>query len=62
MKSDEFHKIVRANGWTAIRQTGSHIIYKKGLRIYPVPYHRGKEIGTGLEKKMIKDMRLNMYK
>ena len=62
MKSDEFHKIVRANEWIAIRQTGSHIIYKKGQRIYPVPYHRGKEIGTGLEKKMIKDMGLCIYK
>ena len=34
----EFHKLVRENGWTVLRQTGSHVIYKKGSVIYPVPY------------------------
>ena len=58
MKSDEFHRIVRANGWSAVRQTGSHIIYRKGKMTYPVPYHKGKEIGTGLERKMRRDMGL----
>lgn len=58
MKSDEFHRIVRLNGWMVLRQAGSHIIYKKGNRTYPVPYHKGKEIGTGLERKMKKDMGL----
>ncbi|MBQ3979070.1 MAG: type II toxin-antitoxin system HicA family toxin [Bacteroidales bacterium] len=36
----------------------SHIIYKKGKRTYPVPYHKGKEVGKGLEAKMKKDMKL----
>ena len=58
MKSDEFHRIVRNNGWTVLRQTGSHVIYRKGTHTYPVPYHKGKEIGTGLERKMKKDMGL----
>lgn len=58
MKSDEFHRIVRANGWSVVRQTGSHIIYRKGNMSYPVPYHKGKEIGTGLERKMRRDMGL----
>jgi predicted RNA binding protein YcfA (HicA-like mRNA interferase family) len=58
MKSDEFHRIVRANGWSVVRQTGSHIIYRKGNMTYPVPYHKGKEIGTGLERKMRRDMGL----
>ena len=59
MKYDEFHRLVRANGWIKLRQMGtSHVIYKKGSRIYPVPYHRGKEIGTGLEKKIRKEMGL----
>ena len=59
MKSDEFHKLVRENGWTKLRQKGSHIIYQKGTITYPVPYHPGKEVGKGLEKKMRKDMGLN---
>lgn len=29
MKFDEFHRIIRANGWQILRQMGtSHIIYK----------------------------------
>ena len=59
MKFDEFHKIVRLNGWVQIRQMGtSHIIYKKGKQTYPVPYHKGKEVGKGLEAKMKKDTKL----
>ena len=54
----EFHKLVRENGWTVLRQTGSHVIYKKGSVIYPDPYHGAKELGTGLEKKMRKEMGL----
>ena len=56
---DEFHKIVRLNGWVQIRQMStSHIIYKKGKRTDPVPYHKGKEVGKGLEAIMKKDMKL----
>ena len=58
MKTTEFHKLVRANGWEVLRQTGSHIIYKKGSKTYPVPYHGAKKLGTGLEKKMRKEMGL----
>lgn len=59
MKYDEFHRLVRRNGWVKLRQLGtSHVIYKKGSRTYPVPYHKGKEVGTGLEIKMRKDMGL----
>jgi mRNA interferase HicA len=30
--------------------TGSHYIYEKDGRRYPVPYHGSKEIGEGLRK------------
>ena len=57
VKFDEFHRIIRANGWQILRQMGtSHIIYKKGNRTYPVPYHKGKELGRGLECKIRKDL------
>ena len=60
MKYDELHRLVLTHGWSALRQNGtSHIIYKKGNRTYPVPYHKGKEVGKGLERKIIKDMDLN---
>lgn len=41
-----------------IRKMGSHVIYKKDGKTYPVPYHRGKELGKGLEKKIRKEMGL----
>lgn len=58
MKSDEFHKLVERNGWTYWRKAGSHVIYKKGSRTYPVPYHGTKEMGTGLVNKIKKEMGL----
>lgn len=57
MKYDEFHNLVRTNGWQVLRQRGtSHVIYKKGNITYPVPYHKGKEMGKGLERKIRKEM------
>ena len=58
MKYDEFHALVLLNGWVKIRQSGSHVIYKKGDKTYPVPYHQGRELGKGLERKMKKEMNL----
>jgi mRNA interferase HicA len=58
MKSSELHRRIRKNGWKHIRTDGSHYIYEKGGRTYPVPYHGSKEIGKGLEKKIIKEMQL----
>jgi predicted RNA binding protein YcfA (HicA-like mRNA interferase family) len=47
---------VKANGWVFKKAEGSHYIYEKNGRYYPVPFHGAKEIGKGLEKKMRKDM------
>jgi mRNA interferase HicA len=58
VKSSELHRKVRKNGWVHIRTEGSHYIYEKEGRTYPVPYHGAKEIGKGLERKIIKEMRL----
>ena len=59
MKYDDFHKLVRANGWVKLRQMGSsHVINQKGRMTYPIPYHRGKELGKGLEMKIRKEMGL----
>lgn len=56
MKSNEFHKLVKRNGWIHIRTAGSHYIYEKDGRTYPVPFHGSKEVPTGIEKKMRKDL------
>ena len=59
MKYDELHRIIVNHGWIKYRHMGtSHIIYRKGKRTYPVPYHRGREVGKGLERKIIKEMGL----
>ena len=58
MKCDELHALVKKNGWVQIRQNGSHIIYRKGNQTFPVPYHRGAELGKGLARKIVKGMNL----
>ena len=56
MKSTEFHRLVKKNGWILIRVVGSHYIYGKNGQTYPVPFHGAKELGKGLENKMKKEM------
>ncbi|MGC4100864.1 type II toxin-antitoxin system HicA family toxin [Ferruginibacter sp.] len=58
MKSSEFHRLVKKNGWTLLRVEGSHYIYEKNGKSYPVPFHGPKELGKGLEMKMKKEMGL----
>ena len=58
MKSSELHRKVRKNGWKYVKAEGSHYIYEKGGKFYPVPFHGSREIGTGLAKKIVKEMRL----
>lgn len=58
MKYSELHRKIRRSGWKHIRTEGSHYIYEKDGRTYPVPFHGAKEIGKGLEKKIIREMLL----
>jgi len=56
MKSNEFVRMVKKDGWIIERQTGSHIIFshpvKKGFLV--VPGHGAKEIGRGISSKLLK--------
>ncbi len=56
MKSKEFHKLVVSHGWIKVRAEGSHYIYQKNGKMVVVPYHGSKEMGTGLVKKIRKEM------
>lgn len=58
MKSSELHRLIQKNGWQAIRQTGSHIIYEKDGKTVSVPFHGPKEMGTGIANKFIRVMGL----
>ncbi len=58
MKYSEFHRIIRKNKWIHLRTKGSHYIYEKDGRTYPVPFHGAKEISEPLRKKIVKEMGL----
>jgi mRNA interferase HicA len=58
MKSSEFHRMIRKNGWRFVKAEGSHYIYEKEGRSYPVPFHGAKEIGEGIRKRIVKEMSL----
>lgn len=58
MKYNEFIRLVERNGWIKVRQSGSHIIYRKDGKTYVVPNHGSKEISKGLERKMRREMSL----
>ena len=57
MKSSELNKFILKNGWRAIRQSGSHIIYEKNGLHYTATFHGSKEVGKGLEMKIKKGWR-----
>lgn len=58
MKSTELHRKIRRNNWNLIKAEGSHYIYEKDGQKYPVPFHGAMEVGLGLCKKIIKEMKL----
>ena len=58
MKSNELHRLIQSNGWIMKRQTGSHVVYEKNSKIYPVPLHGSKEVHTGIERKIKREMGL----
>ncbi|MEO6231676.1 MAG: type II toxin-antitoxin system HicA family toxin [Ferruginibacter sp.] len=58
MKSSVFHRLIKKNGWEHLKTEGSHYIYRKNGKAYPVPFHGSKELGKGLEKKIRKEMGL----
>ena len=58
MKSSEFHRKIKQNGWKLLRIEGSHYLYEKDGKVEPVPFHWSKEMGEGLRKTLIKRMQL----
>jgi mRNA interferase HicA len=56
MKSSEFLNILKSDGWYVVRQVGSHLIMRHGIKKgqLTVPYHGSKEIAKGLMNKLLK--------
>jgi len=58
VKSNELHRLIQSRGWRIRRQTGSHVVYEKDGKMYPVPNHGSKEVPKGIEKKIKREMGL----
>jgi predicted RNA binding protein YcfA (HicA-like mRNA interferase family) len=48
----EMRRLYERAGWTALRQSGSHVIMGKGTDRETIPMH--KELKRGLERKLLK--------
>nr|WP_246434081.1 type II toxin-antitoxin system HicA family toxin [Spirochaeta isovalerica] len=48
-------QLYKKNGWTVIRQSGSHVQLRKGTRHQTIPNH-SRDLGKGLEKRLLKEM------
>lgn len=55
LKPREMIRLYEGDGWIKVRQTGSHLIMKKGERIEVIPFHN-KELKKGLERKLLKNL------
>jgi predicted RNA binding protein YcfA (HicA-like mRNA interferase family) len=63
MKTKEIIKLIEADGWYEVRQSGSHRQYKhlvkKGL--VTIPVHRlSNDLTPGIEKSILKQAQLNI--
>lgn len=59
MKARDIIRVLRLLGFVAVRQTGSHIFFKHADgRVTTVPKHGGSDIGRGLLRQILKDIRL----
>lgn len=56
----EMAKLAEKNGWVEIRQNGSHHHFKHEDFDYivTIPIHGNKDLGRGLESKILKDLGL----
>ena len=56
MKYSELMRLLKRNGWYEVRQSGSHVImqHPQNEQQLTVPNHGSKEIGKGLQQKIMK--------
>ena len=60
LKPRQLTKLIRKLGFNKIRQEGSHIFFKHpDGRTTVVPFHKGRDIGRGLLRAILKDTKLN---
>lgn len=56
----EMAKLAEANGWIEVRVNGSHHHFRKEGVPYlvTIPIHGNKDLGKGLERKILRDLGL----
>lgn len=62
MKTREIIKIIEADGWYEVRQSGSHRQYKHSQKkgLVTIPVHRlSNDLSPGLEKSILKQAQLD---
>lgn len=60
-KSDEVVGVLEKLGFTCIRQSGSHAVYHHpDGRWTTVPIHKGKDLGKGILRKILKDAKITV--
>ena len=60
-KPDEVRHVLERLGFTCIRQSGSHMVFHHSDgRWTTVPIHRGKDLGKGILRKIIKDAKISV--
>ena len=60
-KPDEITAILEKLGFARIRQSGSHAIYHHADgRWTTVPVHKGKDLGKGILRKILKDAKISV--
>jgi len=50
-------KKFKKNGWKVIRIRGSHYQLTKGNMFETIPVHQNKDLGKGLEQKLLKRLK-----
>jgi len=59
LKPKQLIKIIKKLGFEKIRQEGSHIFFKHpDGRTTVIPFHAGKDIGRGLLREILKDLKI----
>ena len=62
MKTKEIIKLIEADGWDEVRQSGSHRQYKHSVKkgLVTIPVHRlSNDLTPGLEKSILKQAQLD---
>ena len=58
-KAREVFRVLRELGFAQVRQVGSHVFFShRDGRVTTIPVHGGKDLGRGLLKQILKDIKI----